>query len=362
MSEAQRAIEHVEELAKQTKRQDQAKGTLASICEMSDLPADTTERLINALQAHARIAIHFHPDRLLQNGQTIAGSLLGTGCIQSQFESQVSNGRLDPTVGGARDQWENDLFGKAYQQAAPSLRPKYGGLFLLGQEDGPAPRFGSCYFVLSPEATKRATFCFGDSHTQPPARGTYNLWEDILAELFTESFTRDAALGISGLRPPALVGRISDLLEAPLSGKWSYPPARDLDHYIEAQVHGEVKLERDVDALVADPSFKDTSVGAELQSIASQYGIVLHWHAGSMLSTDRVPNDFRGPRMPALAQAVAPGGRLTPALIGASARRVVDDEAALRDLGPPDKALQDLKLLWHVLLRHGVAAGVTGSP
>ena len=149
----------------------------------------------------------------------MAGSMLATGCVQSQFESQISNGKVDSAPGGKRDQWENRLFGQAYQDAAPFWRPKYGALFLLGQSDGPAPRFGSCYFLLSPDATKRATFCYGDSHLDPPIRGTYELWEDVLSELFQESFTRDGTLGLHGLRPPALVGRMLELLQAPLSDK-----------------------------------------------------------------------------------------------------------------------------------------------
>ena len=343
------AVKHVHEVAE--KRQKKARETLIDIFEMSALPEETVEKLTYALQAHARVAVHFHPDRLAKGGETVAGSLLTTGCIQSQFESQISNGRVDFATGGKRDQWENKLFGHAYEQAAPSCRPKYGGLFLLGQSDGPAPRFGSCYFVLSPDATKRTTFCYGDSHLDPPTRGTCDAWEDILAELFQESFTRDGALGIGGLRPPALAGRMLNLLQAPLNDKWSYPPARNLDHYIEAQVHGQVELGRDVDALVADPSFKGTPVGAQLQRIASQYSVLLQWHAGSELSVDAVPQDFRGPRMPALARTVAPGGMLTPALIGAAARRVAQGDAS--ELGQPDAVLQELKLLWHVLLRHG---------
>ena len=379
---AEVAIQHVQQLAEP--RQKRARGTLMDIFEMSALPAETIDKLTAALQAYARVAIHFHPDRLVKGGETVAGSMLATGCVQSQFESQISNGKVDSAPGGKRDQWENRLFGQAYQDAAPFWRPKYGALFLLGQSDGPAPRFGSCYFLLSPDATKRATFCYGDSHLDPPIRGTYELWEDVLSELFQESFTRDGTLGLHGLRPPALVGRMLELLQAPLSDKqlatalsfgivlfcperiftnyragftaqprWSYPAARNLDHYIEAQVHGQVELGRDVDALVADPSFKGTPVGAQLQSIASQYGMLLHWHAGSQLCVDAVPRDFRGPRMPALAHMVAPAGMLTPALIGAAARNASEPNAEQLDLGPPDKVLQELKLLWHVLLRYG---------
>ncbi|MGQ7111171.1 DUF3626 domain-containing protein, partial [Escherichia sp. TWPC-MK] len=31
--------------------------------------------------------------------------------------------------------------------------------------DGPAPRFGSCYFLLSPKVSSRSTYTYLDSHT-----------------------------------------------------------------------------------------------------------------------------------------------------------------------------------------------------
>jgi hypothetical protein len=37
-------------------------------------------------------------------------------------------------------------------------------------------------------------------------------------------------------------------------------PARNLNQYIEAQVHGELVLRRDVEALVVDPAFCDTAM------------------------------------------------------------------------------------------------------
>jgi hypothetical protein len=60
-------------------------------------------------------------------------------------------GSVSAYPGGARDLWEKKMFGGAYQLdgVTNSQRPKYGALNLLLHPDGPAPRFGSCYFLLS---------------------------------------------------------------------------------------------------------------------------------------------------------------------------------------------------------------------
>jgi len=181
--------------------------------------------------------------------------------------------------------------------------------------------------------------------------------EGVLAALFDESFTRGTALGVANLRPPALVQRMIGLLRAPLDEQWTHPPARNLDFYIEAQVHGAVALDSDVDALVADPSFLATPIGRKLEAIAERYHLKLHWHAGSALDLCDVPDDFRGPKMPDIARSIVPkGDRLTAALIGNAARAIeatLADHRLCRELGSPGNAQQQLKLLWHCLLRYG---------
>ena len=61
-----------------------------------------------------------------------------------------------------------------------------------------APRFGSCYFLLSASATQRATLCYGDSHTLPACRGTHDCWEGILAKL-RDSAGQDVRAGCGQL-------------------------------------------------------------------------------------------------------------------------------------------------------------------
>jgi hypothetical protein len=49
-------------------------------------------------------------------------------------------------------------------------------------------------------------------------------------------------------------------------------PGRVLDTGVEAQIHGPVMLDRDVETLVADPAFAHTGVGQSLVELADKYG------------------------------------------------------------------------------------------
>src|SRR5438105_14823415 len=89
---------------------------------------------------------------------------------------------------------------------------------------------------------------------------------------------------------------------------------------IEAQVHGPVVLNRDVETLVADPAFAGTPVGKMLNELARRYGFELPWHCGFRLSVRDVPDDFRGPALPGFALRVAgASGVLDAGLIGRAA-------------------------------------------
>jgi hypothetical protein len=90
-----------------------------------------------------------------------------------------------------------------------------------------------------------------------------------------------------------------------------------LDTQIEAHVHGPVDLYRDVELLVADPAFAATATGILLRELALKYEIPLRWHCGFRLPVREVPDDFRGPAIPRLAQRIAGSdGTLDAAVIG----------------------------------------------
>ena len=73
------------------------------------------------------------------------------------------------------------------------------------------------------------------------------------------------------------------------------------------------------------------------------------------VSVADVPSDFSGPTMPSLAKRVAADGFLDVKKIGDAAASLKRNPEAWSDRGSEKDALQELKLLWHVLLRFGSA-------
>ncbi|WP_341503668.1 DUF3626 domain-containing protein [Gallaecimonas sp. GXIMD4217] len=342
------AIAHIAAHARP--RQAQARLVLDNILAMANIPPARLDQARSAIASRARIALHFHPDRLDGQGRTVAQGLLEDGCYRSQFETGLSSGMLSPELGGPRDRWEGQLFGTSY----PGLdhRPKYGALDLLLHPDGPSPRFGSCYLLLKPAVLASSTFCYADSHLVPREKGTIAVFDDVLAALFRDCFERHYALGRGHIKPGQLVDHLCERLAAPIAERFSQSPARTLDHYIEAQIHGQVTLADDAEALVADPSFQGTETGRLLARLCDRYGVALHWHGGFRLRPAAVPDDFRGPAMPALARQVARNGWVDAHAIGLAAAEV--KHGACHDQG---ERLQRLKLLWHVLVKFGEAHG-----
>lgn len=319
------------------------------------------EDVIAAVAGNGRLTLNFHPDRLLRDGRTVAAALDEEGVYRSQFETGISNGGLTAFPGGDRDRWEEALFGGAYQNAgvSPADRPRYGGLNLLDHPDGACPRFGSCHLRLRPEVLGRATFCFGDSHLGPKELGTLDVFEPVLAALLEATAETGISLGVAGMDTETLLRTLVRRRERESARPGA--AGRALDDYIEAQIHGELSLARDVEALVVDPSFRDTEEGRTLQGIARRHGFALYWHAGFELPVDGIDPEFRGPAIPPLAARVhaefaRPGEPIHAALIGRAAASLVSDPHRWADRGPVEVTLQHLKQLWHVLVRFGTPA------
>jgi hypothetical protein len=340
------------------------------ILQMSNLSRQHFEQAIAQIKSHARVALHFHPDRPCPNrvgpnrigpdhpgpgDRSVAAALLDEGIYRSQFETGISNGGLSAHPGGARHRWETQIFGDAYETpgVSPAERPKYGALDLMLHPDGPSPRFGSCYLLLSPRVSHRCSFTYLDSHEDPDEKGTFEAFEDITSALLRDVFVGDFALGEHDLTPTQLVDQLVAQLGKPFADPSALSPRRNLNHYIEAQVHGEVSLATDADILVADPCFSGTRTGQALESLCLRYDIDLYDHAGFALGLDEVPSDFRGPTMPSLARRISTGNHIDASMIGEAAVALKNDHSAFADRGSYDEVLQELKLLWHVLVRHG---------
>lgn len=251
------------------------------------------------LDADLRVTLHFHPDRV-RDGLPMLAALARDGVYRSQFETGTSNGGLTAHPGGGRWRWESRLFGGAYDDASAALRPKYGALNYRLKPAGGAPRFGSAHLRLTAETLRRATFCYPDSVFEPEHVGVAARMALIA---LAEADHRDA-----------------------------------LDDYIEAHVHGEVRLDRDVEAFVLDPCYRGTKV----EELAHALPCPLEWHPGFKLSRDdlRRHPDYRGQCIVELGLTLATDGYLDGRIIGAAARLGIYDEQAL-------------KRVWHYVARFG---------
>ena len=168
---------------------------------------------------------------------------------------------------------------------------------------GAAPRFGSAHVRLTAQALARSTFCHPDSVFEP---------------------THFGVAGRAGLLARARPG------EPEL-----------LDDYVEAQVHGPVRLDRDVEALVLDPCYQGTTVEAQARALPCP----VEWHPGWRLTVAELVRhpDYRGPEVVEAGVAIAVDGFLDGRVVG---------EAVSSGRHDP----QTLKRVWHCVARFGSPA------
>lgn len=308
---------------------------------------------LSAIRCHGRVTLNFHPDRL-SNGISVAESMLESGVYKSQYETKISNGSVSAYAGGERDGWERKLFGGAYHEplCLADVRPKYGALNLFDHPHGASPRFGSCYVRLRPSVLSRCTFTFGDSHLAPRYASTLGTFEVMLSALAEAAQENGRALGEDVEDIDALMTKLAERVGPPRPAIGN--AVRNLDDYIEAQVHGELRFDRDAEALVLDPSFRESAVGAALIKLAARSEVDIEWHSGFRLLPDAISDTFRGPEMRPLALEICRrSGRdvLDAPLIGQAAASF--SEWAMDTWGSDVEVRQLLKKLWHCLLMFG---------
>jgi hypothetical protein len=370
LSPAQRAaLCHVEDVAR--RGEVDLLPRVTELLQRAGCAADTYAEAMECVRVHARVVVHFHPDRSGIKSGTVAEALLADGVYRNQFETGLSSGSLSAFSGGARDTWESALFGGAYHTEGVTgwERPKYGALELVRYPDGPIPRFGSCYLVLRRGVSMRTSFTFmGSEDPRATERlGMIGRMQSVMGSLLEEIEGggmatppwppfRAPTLGV----PHLTIARLLDILKKlpePRRDPADGDAGRVLDTQIEAQVHGPVDLHRDVELLVADPAFAATATGPLLRELALRYEIPLRWHCGFRLPVREVPDNFRGPAMPRLAQRIAGrDGMLDAAVIGMAEASLHEQPDAWRDWGSHAEALQHLKQLWHVLVHYGLPA------
>ncbi|MEV6583162.1 DUF3626 domain-containing protein [Streptomyces sp. NPDC051582] len=255
-----------------------------------------------------RVTLNFHPDRLL-HGKPILEALAEDGVYRSQFVTGTSNGGLSAHPGGDRWRWESRIFDGAYDGGDAHERPVYGALNFRRKPAGGAPRFGSAHFRLAAETSARTTFCYPDSFLEP------------------SDFGVAARMGLLRLA-------LADHQD-------------ELDDYIEAQVHGPVRLRSDVEALVLDPCYRGTTV----EAAALRLGCPVEWHSGFRLGVEELRRHpgYRGREHVDLGTRMAVDGVLDPRIVG---------DAARSDRHDP----QAVKKVWHYLARFGASWACADGP
>ena len=103
------ALRHVEAAADE--RAATALSSIAGILERAGYGLETYREVMELVRQHARIALHFHPDRFGHNPPSVAERLLSEGVYRNQFETGLSSGSPTAFPGGERDIWERTLFG-----------------------------------------------------------------------------------------------------------------------------------------------------------------------------------------------------------------------------------------------------------
>src|SRR5215471_2269274 len=359
------ALRHVDAIARD--KEATALASISAICNRAGLAVDTCHEAMELVRQHARIVAHFHPDRFGGKPANVVDCLLAEGVYRNQFETGLSSGSPTAYPGGERDAWERTLFGGAYHNegVAASERPKYGSLELVRFPDGPAPRFGSCYFLLRGVGPRTSITFMGSEHPHATSRvGTLAELHTVMAALLAEIENggiatpdwppfRAPTLGVADIT----VSRFHDLLKILRERRPNASlgePGRVLDTGVEAQIHGPVILDRDVETLVADPTFAHTPIGQSLVELADKYGFDLQWHCGFRLAVRDVPDDFRGPAMPKIAERIAGrDGTVDAAVIGSAAASLHHDPQQWSEWGDYFDVLRLFRQLWHVLVHFG---------
>lgn len=335
------------------KKKAAARAKIKAILNLSGWHEQDYEKVLQNFCAHAKIMLHFHPERLSQAGQTVIEGLLLDGVYKNQFDTGISSGSPTAFPGGQRDLWEKQFFGGFYHtpNTSPSERPKYGALEMLAHPDGPAPRFGSCYFVLSSDIAQRSTFTFGGSQDDLNLErtGTLDAMDTNMAAILKTLEQNQEIFGVDNMN----VSTFLEKLNHSHLGSADQPLGNALDSFVEAQIHGSIYLKPNVERLVADSSYRGSSVETFFKQLCERYHIQLIWHPGYTLSVAEVPETFRGYPTKAMAKRIVRDGMLNAAKIGAASNSFYQDPESWMEFGTYQDIITCFRRIWHVLVKCG---------
>jgi len=150
-----------------------------------------------------------------------------------------------------RKAWEQRMFGDIYDKPLlDSERPKYGNLNITYDPSGTkgASHYGNSFLILSRSVRHRVTITNGDSSRKDSVVGTLSSCCHVLHPL----------------PDPVLKW----LLAFVCRGDFKSGSSQDLEklRYVEAQIHGTLRLDRDVEAVfVSDTDLKEIPLDVLIQ-------------------------------------------------------------------------------------------------
>ena len=230
-----------------------------------------------------KITINFHPDLLTEEDNLVLESFLEEGVYQNQFVTKISNGHLSVQNDDRRDKWEKDIF--CLEMPLPAnQRPKYGGLNVFNYLDGASPKYGSCYFELNESITSRCTFLIADTQGEMRKKGTRNSFYTLLLSVILEIIKTGQLFG----------KKYSNVTEFFADMNNNYIDTQRemggnvLDYGLEAQIHGTVDFDRDIDFMYIDQSYVGSVVHDLSEEISRRYKIYIKWIPERRVTVDKI--------------------------------------------------------------------------
>lgn len=244
-------------------------------------------RLLTWIRELVPLLVHINLDNA-------AAFLMQDTHYRNGFETAMHSNR-EWSEGGrcgarARRQWEEDLFGGAYTEAAHGERPKYGVLNTMNDPFGVAQChsiYGDSYLVLR-GVRMRVTLASRDSSTlDADGLAVPDYYAHVLLQYNDEE-----------LREAARVAKARNIGVCGSSGSLAH------GKYKEVQIHGELRLRDHVQRLVAHPRHRlpGAAIGCErLAQVCHRHGWELSWsdEERGRLETEAACHPYHERRKPA---------------------------------------------------------------
>lgn len=164
--------------------------------------------------------------------------------IKNIFEIFIENPKLknifevvhNSSYLSVRKEAEDLLFAKVYQNCEPIDRPKYGSINIVKNIGGDinAKGYGDICLHYKNDIKSRITFTYQDSFTNQTYICTYKYFEHILYHLYKDD-----------------IKKLIDIIDNKKKER--------LLTYIEAQIHGDVDISRDIESISIPKRIYDTN-------------------------------------------------------------------------------------------------------